>query len=303
MDMDFGPKIVSGVSPPPSNSSDKHSPVPLIIVGIESPRPDPRWPSKFRWSEKSDPPSTTVVKTQLVAASDASPSPASFVEPPTLSDSPNQPATQAEPSLDDITSELVSPVASASLTSPVEMPLDDVFLNIVSPMISTKTILTNPLEAPIEPLVDANLSKSSRQGAWAKPLSILATRQLGKEVVRESLTASQKQMDRMEDNLRFPWAAKMDPASRNLYRALEPEYLPDGTPKVTIPQHVLLQGLENQKEYILGQFYRCLPPPGGLIFAVFNKLWGRKCRITIRKLGESSYLFHIPDESTSFMDS
>ncbi|CAE5959388.1 unnamed protein product [Arabidopsis arenosa] len=206
------------------------------------------------------------------------------------------------------------------------MPLDDVFLNIVSPTISksmaslaTPSQVANSSPTSSLPLlgtpsgsqskdskrletskpIPTNLSKSSRQGAWVKPLPILATRQVVNEVVvRESFTASQKQMDRMEDNLRFPWAAKMDPASRNLFRASEPEYLPDGTPKVTIPQHVLLQGLENHKEYVLGQFYRCLPPPGGLIFAVFNKLWGRKCRITIRKLGESSYLFHIPDEST-----
>ncbi|CAF1725999.1 unnamed protein product [Brassica oleracea] len=107
-----------------------------------------------------------------------------------------------------------------------------------------------------------------------------------------------KPLDRKEDDLRFPWAAKMNPASRNLYRATKPEYLEDGMPKVTIPSHVLLQGLQNQKEYILGQFYRCSPPPGGLIYAVFNKLWGRNCRITIRKLGESNYLFHIPDEAS-----
>lgn len=90
----------------------------------------------------------------------------------------------------------------------------------------------------------------------------------------------------------------MNHSSRNLYGATEPEYLEDGTPKVTIPKHVLLQGLENQKEYVLGQFNRCTPPPGGLIFALFNKLWRRKCRITIKKLGESNYLFHIPDAST-----
>lgn len=34
------------------------------------------------------------------------------------------------------------------------------------------------------------------------------------------------------------------------------------------------------------------------IYAVFNKLWGRNYRITIRKLGESNYLFHIPDEAS-----
>lgn len=79
----------------------------------------------------------------------------------------------------------------------------------------------------------------------------------------------------------------MNPASRNLFRATEPEYLEDGTPKVTILTHVLQQGLANQRDYILGQFYICSPPPCGMIYSVFNKLWGRKCRITIHKLGES----------------
>ncbi|CAD5318295.1 unnamed protein product [Arabidopsis thaliana] len=44
-----------------------------------------------------------------------------------------------------------------------------------------------------------------------------------------------------EDNFRFPWAAKMDPAARNLYRATSPEFMEDETPKVTIPSHVFLQ--------------------------------------------------------------
>lgn len=177
----------------------------------------------------------------------------------------------------------------------------------------------------------SSISPSSRLGAWAQPLKFINPSSLmnsslesnGEEVARDhwpSLPSQNsgrmgrkvpatmsnkfvahglpKPLDRKEDDLRFPWAAKMNPASRNLYRATEPEYLEDGTPKVTIPSYVLLQGLQNQKEYILGQFYRCSPPPGGLIYAVFNKLWGRNCRITIRKLGESNYLFHIPDEAS-----
>lgn len=64
----------------------------------------------------------------------------------------------------------------------------------------------------------------------------------------------------------------MNPSSRNLYRATEPEYLEDGTPKVSIPKHVLLQGLENQKEYVLGQFNKCSPPPGGLQQVVGREL-------------------------------
>ncbi|KAH0893795.1 LOW QUALITY PROTEIN: hypothetical protein HID58_056224 [Brassica napus] len=46
-----------------------------------------------------------------------------------------------------------------------------------------------------------------------------------------AVAQAQNPQDRKEDALRFPWAAKMNPACRNLYRATEPEYLEDGTPK------------------------------------------------------------------------
>ncbi|CAA7036535.1 unnamed protein product [Microthlaspi erraticum] len=155
------------------------------------------------------------------------------------------------------------------------------------------------------------------KGAWTKKLdfSLSSTSQQAPQNSREvqgmwhalcasktsrkhgEYHASQKPLA-MEDDIRFPWPAKMNTESRNLYRASEPEYVDDGTPKVTIPQHVLLQGLENHKEYILGQFYHCYTLAGGLIHVVFIKIWGRNCKITIRKLGESNYLFHIPDDST-----
>ncbi|KAL0704481.1 hypothetical protein Bca4012_070906 [Brassica carinata] len=74
----------------------------------------------------------------------------------------------------------------------------------------------------------------------------------------------------------------MNPATRNLYRAAEPTFRLDGTPHVSIPS----------------QFHRCSLPPGGLIHAVVNRLWGRPCRIGCRKISESSYMFHIPHDST-----
>ena len=70
------------------------------------------------------------------------------------------------------------------------------------------------------------------------------------------------------------------------------------TPEVIIPSKVLLLGPENQDEYIIGKFHNCTLPPGGLVHAVVNKLWGRSCRISIKKHGESSFMFHIPHEST-----
>ncbi|CAA7060779.1 unnamed protein product, partial [Microthlaspi erraticum] len=42
----------------------------------------------------------------------------------------------------------------------------------------------------------------------------------------------------------------MNPSTRNLHRVTIPEYMDDGTPKVRIPSHVLLGGVENQKEYV-----------------------------------------------------
>ncbi|CAN8287914.1 unnamed protein product [Cochlearia groenlandica] len=59
-----------------------------------------------------------------------------------------------------------------------------------------------------------------------------------------------------------------------------------------------LRGPENQKEYIIGQFHRCLVPLDGLINAVVNKIWGRNCGIYSRKLGAFTYLFHVRDETT-----
>ncbi|KAL0899277.1 hypothetical protein Bca101_083238 [Brassica carinata] len=76
----------------------------------------------------------------------------------------------------------------------------------------------------------------------------------------------------------FPWTARMNPKSRNLHRVTMPEYMEDGTPKVTIPNHVLLNGLQNQKEYVVGQFSHCLVPSGGLVHAILNKIWGRRCK-------------------------
>ncbi|KAF2612760.1 hypothetical protein F2Q70_00009704 [Brassica cretica] len=78
-----------------------------------------------------------------------------------------------------------------------------------------------------------------------------------------------------DGSLRFPWAARLSPQSRNLYRAATPTYRLDGTPEVSIPSKVLRLGPENKDEYIIGKFHRCSLPPGDLIHVVVNKIWGR----------------------------
>ncbi|KAH0906567.1 hypothetical protein HID58_038394, partial [Brassica napus] len=65
----------------------------------------------------------------------------------------------------------------------------------------------------------------------------LTNRVTNKALVKPKLPAPEVKED---GNLRFPWAAKMNPSTRNLYRTTSPSYLEDGTPMVTIPSKLLL---------------------------------------------------------------
>ncbi|CAA7042997.1 unnamed protein product [Microthlaspi erraticum] len=274
-----------------------------------------RWPYLNRWTEKS---TSASVSASVVEGFVANPSHSANKEDKSVV--ATAPATKAATSQVEVDATEIDVLSPRNRDSTSECGKNG----------KSKVSNSAPLVRKPEPLGN----HQSRLGAWAKPIKINSNSSLMDDTIcvggevdsvisspeawpaltvhslkkKGNVAASRKSFKDVtqapqnsvgkEDNLRFPWAAKMNPSSRNLYRATEPEYLEDGTPKVMIPKHVLLKGLENQKEYILGQFYRCLPPPGGLIFAVFNKLWGRNCKITIRKLGECNYLFHIPDKET-----
>ena len=70
-----------------------------------------------------------------------------------------------------------------------------------------------------------------------KPKSKHPTRSL--ELLVAKLPPSELKAD---GTLRFPWAVRLSPESRNLYRAASPTYRLDGTPEVSIPSKVLKQG-------------------------------------------------------------
>ncbi|KAF3607059.1 hypothetical protein DY000_02044408 [Brassica cretica] len=126
-----------------------------------------------------------------------------------------------------------------------------------------------------------------------KPKSSHQTRTL--QLPIEKLPPSELKAD---GKVRFPWAARLSPQSRNLYRAANLTYRLDGTPQISIPSKVLKLGPENKDEYIIGKFHRCTLPPGGLVHAVANRIWGRSCKISCKKIGESTYMFHIPHRCT-----
>ncbi|CAG7909021.1 unnamed protein product, partial [Brassica rapa] len=89
-----------------------------------------------------------------------------------------------------------------------------------------------------------------------KPKSSHQTRTLQLPV--EKLPSPELKAD---GKVRFPWAARLSPQSRNLYRAATPTYRLDGTPQISIPSKVLKLGPENKDEYIIGKFHRCTLPP------------------------------------------
>lgn len=123
-------------------------------------------------------------------------------------------------------------------------------------------------------------------GAWVKPLTIPKVLQdpLSETLMGKSKNKSKSEIPSSEikedGQLQFSWAAKMDQSIRNLYRTTSPSYMEDGTPKVHIPNHVLMEVLENQKEYVIGQFYRSYTPSGDLIHAVANRIWGKKWKFS-----------------------
>ncbi|KAF8112850.1 hypothetical protein N665_0060s0032 [Sinapis alba] len=59
-----------------------------------------------------------------------------------------------------------------------------------------------------------------------------------------------------DGTLRFPWAARLGPQSRNLYRAATPTYRLDGMPELSIPSKVLRLRPKNKDEYVIGKFHR-----------------------------------------------
>lgn len=98
-----------------------------------------------------------------------------------------------------------------------------------------------------------------------------------------------------DGSLRFPWAARLNAQSRNLYRAASPTYRLDSTPKVSVPSKVLKLGPENKDEYIIGKFHKCSLSPGGLVHDVVNRIWGKVVRSIVRSLVIllSCFIFHI----------
>ncbi|XP_023646042.1 uncharacterized protein LOC17896692 [Capsella rubella] len=88
---------------------------------------------------------------------------------------------------------------------------------------------TAPVSTPFVPTI----------GAWVKPPKIIpeAVPYRHETLIPKERGKSNPDLDilppaiKEDGQLRFPWAAKMDPSIRNLHRTTTPTYMEDGTPK------------------------------------------------------------------------
>ncbi|XP_018433853.1 uncharacterized protein LOC108806284 [Raphanus sativus] len=210
-------------------------------------------------------------------------------------------------------------IASVSLDSDVSAAMENdstVFTNVIAPPDPVsfvpslgswaKPLFFKPPATPPEPSTPSGYDPAIVGNQLAAMWPSLNDKILNKPLKgRQQSRSLQPPIEKLpppelkaDGTLRFPWAARLNSQSRNLYRAATPTYRLDGTPEVSIPSKVLRLGPENKDEYIIGKFHRCSLPPGGLIHAVVNKIWGRSCKITCKKVGDSSYMFHIPHQPT-----
>ncbi|EOA18953.1 hypothetical protein CARUB_v10007587mg [Capsella rubella] len=211
--------------------------------------PDPRWPSKHRWSTLD----LKVVNHIVTSSSPDSSLPAKSLTIMAVGNSMD--SAHSTPPVDSLTQRdepkqmnTSPPTKTAKVVTLADSDEDEPVSSNKSPFAPVEVVDVIVNQNP------ANLYSPPLKGAWTKKLKFIsssASQQAASGITVPGLRAAVPKSSK-EDNLRFPWAAKMDPAARNLYRATSPEYMEDGTPKVTIPSHVLLQGLENQKEYVLG---------------------------------------------------
>ncbi|KAH0896932.1 hypothetical protein HID58_046500, partial [Brassica napus] len=248
--------------------------------------PDPRCPSKCRWSMESPPPVTSIGTVSIEEK----------ISGPEMSSKPTVVSNGIEDMRHQIdVNDLESTLKDSSETeyimgvsdSGVEPELEVAGGSESSPSTGLPPITTISPEISI----DSSIPKFVPSiGAWAKPLTFIppatpptpATPSgfdlqylnnlldsfwptlpdgLGSNQKKKDHPSLTREFPRMpvqkipvlelkeDGTLRFPWAAIMDPATRNLYRAAKPNF--DGTPQPTVASNILVLPAENAESNLV----------------------------------------------------
>ncbi|KAH0899875.1 hypothetical protein HID58_049443 [Brassica napus] len=153
------------------------------------------------------------------------------------------------------------PVTPLSTSAPPSPYSDDGHFDVAPANSNQVPKASQPHEAPqTQPYVPLQSEETMEEeqapfvpsmGAWSKPLSQIENfwPSLGESTnftkknsllkVPSSLNLPVKKLPppelKEDGSLRFPWAARMNPTTRNLYRASRPTFRLDGTPEIIIP--------------------------------------------------------------------
>ncbi|XP_010549577.1 PREDICTED: uncharacterized protein LOC104820715 [Tarenaya hassleriana] len=140
--------------------------------------------------------------------------------------------------------------------------------------------------------------KSAARLAPAPPSVAVARPSAQSKSAPKSCSAGPSSVDTQSTpSLNFPWANRLRKSSRNLSRLVTPTYTENGTPRIKVPSSVFREASKAWTGYLVGQFYGISPNPSK-IFQALNPIWGRKSRITVRRISDSACLFFIPDLAT-----
>ncbi|VYS68211.1 unnamed protein product [Arabidopsis thaliana] len=244
------------------------------VVAVVDP-PDPRWPYLHRWTqESSSPPVNPPPNTPLIlsAARIGLSNSRSIRDYFLLAVSIDSATTKSQlaplvKSLIEIATPTIEPVVQRS-----PLPLRCRLSKELGRFLATSVL-------PLIILQQVKLADTSSTQRW--PSLVVSNGKKRMTTVGIDHSKDSKVIDRSrtveDESLKvfskdYPWAAKMDQSKRNLHRVTTPDYLEDGTPLVNLPSHVLSEGIKIQKEFIVGQFYQCVAPSGGLVHAVMT-LW------------------------------
>ncbi|KAH0901759.1 hypothetical protein HID58_041262, partial [Brassica napus] len=238
--MDLKPplqNVIDGAAHPSINNSSSSISTQTTVT------PDPRWPSKCRWS--SPPASTSTLSTEVGDGEDMR----HQIDAVDLELSPkdskitNQPEDDRNTCVPHSRSPQSTGLPPITTTSP-EISVDSPIAAFV-PSIGAwaKPLAFAPPATPPAPATPSGLDPQYLNNLLDSFWPTLAEGLGPNQKKRKNHPSAVREFPRMpvqkipvpelkgDGTLRFPWAARMDPATRNLYRAAKPTFRLDGTPQ------------------------------------------------------------------------
>ncbi|XP_010549581.1 PREDICTED: uncharacterized protein LOC104820719 [Tarenaya hassleriana] len=180
-----------------------------------------------------------------------------------------------------------SPLVESGVPEPTSLPVQRDSSLLSQPVTNSEA---PPPAAPISALADKAVHTQGFSAEDFPPLPRAPSRATG-STTPSPVPASQAPPQT------YPWAQRLKASSRNLSRLATPQISEKGTPRIRVPSSVLLEASRNWTGYLVGNFLG-IAPSGSKLLQILNPIWGRRSKIHVRRINNSSCLFHIPGLAT-----